>query len=45
MVLFFAVAGGNGCQHTKHREPFAQDGIANVTLQVHGMMKAKSGAT
>ena len=45
MIIFFVLAGGAGCQHMKRSEPFAQDGFAKVTFQIHGMMKAKSGAT
>ena len=45
MILFFTLAGGVGCQHMKRSEPSAHDGFAKVTFQIHGMMKAKSGAT
>ena len=45
MILFLALAGGAGCQHIKRSETSAHDGFTAVTFQIHGMMKAKSGAT
>ena len=45
MILLFAMAGGAGCHHTKPSQFPAPDGSSVVTLQVSGMMKAKSGAT
>ena len=45
MILFFALASGVGCQQTKRSQFPAHDGTTEVTFQVHGMMKAKSGAT
>ena len=45
MILFFALASGVGCQQTKRTQFAAHDGSAKGTFQVHGMMKAKSGAT
>ena len=45
MILFFTLACGIGCQHTKRGQFPAHDGLSKVTFQVHGMMKAKSGAT
>ena len=45
VTLFVALAGGVGCQHMKRSETFAHYGFARVIFQVHGMMKAKSGAT
>lgn len=45
MILFFAFAGGVGCQQMKRSETSTQDGFAKVTFQVTGMMKARSGAT
>ena len=45
MILFFALASGIGCQQTKRSRFPEHDGSAKVTFQVHGMMKAKSGAT
>ena len=45
MVLFFAVAGGSSGQQVKRGEMSADNAMAEITFQVHGMMKAKSGAT
>ena len=45
MILFFALADGAGCQHMNHSATSAHDGFVKVTFQIHGMMKAKSGAT
>ncbi len=45
MVLFLALASNVGCQQTNQARFPANDGASNVSFQVHGMMKAKSGAT
>ncbi len=45
MILFFAMASGTGCQHTKRSQFPEHDGSSKVTFQVYGLMKAKSGAT
>ena len=45
MILFFAVAGGAGCQQMKRSEFPVHDDYSKVTFQIRGMMKAKSGAT
>ena len=45
VILFFAMASGTGCQHTKRSQFPEHDGSAKVTFQVHGLMKTKSGAT
>ena len=45
MILFFALACGTGCQHTKRGQFPTPEDLDMVTFQVHGMMKAKSGAT
>lgn len=45
MILFFALAGATACQHMKRSETSVHDGMAEIVFQVHGMMKAKSGAT
>ena len=45
IILFVALAGGSGCQHIQRSETFAHDGDAQITFQIHGMMKARSGAT
>ncbi|MCH8879407.1 MAG: hypothetical protein IID34_05935 [Planctomycetes bacterium] len=45
MILFFALVCGVGCQHTNQGRFPMPDGSGMVTFQVHGMMKAKSGAT
>jgi hypothetical protein len=45
MMLLMALACGVGCQHVNHSGIPARDGSSMVTLQVHGMMKTKSGAT
>ncbi len=44
-VFFFALASAAGCQHMNRYESPTHDGFAKATFQVHGMMKAKSGAT
>ncbi len=44
-ILFIALAGTIGCQDTQRRTAWAYDGDSKVVFQVHGMMKAKSGAT
>ena len=45
MILFFALACGTGCQQTKRSRFPTPEGPGMVTFHVHGMMKAKSGAT
>ncbi len=45
MIFFSLVAISAGCQQMKRSERSAHDGFAKVTFQIHGMMKAKSGAT
>lgn len=45
MILFLTVAGGAGCQQMNRYDNSTHDGFAKITFQVHGMMKAKSGAT
>ncbi len=45
MILFFALAGSAGCESTKRIAHFNSKEYAQVTFQVDGMMKAKSGAT
>jgi hypothetical protein len=45
MFLFFALANGVGCQHMNRSQFPTHHGTSKVTFQVHGLMKAKSGAT
>ncbi len=45
MILCCTVAGATGCHQLNRYDKAAADGFAKVTFQVHGMMKAKSGAT
>ncbi len=45
MILFFAFTGSAGCQDMKRIDTSGPDEYAQVTFQVDGMMKAKSGAT
>ncbi len=45
MIFFLAVASGTGCQDIKRFDISHSDNYSKVTIQVDGMMKAKSGAT
>ena len=45
MILFFTLACGVGCQHPTRDRFSTPEGTNLVTFEVHGMMKAKSGAT
>ncbi len=45
MILFFALAGSAGCQQMRRDEIPTHDDFAKIAFQVHGMLKAKSGAT
>ncbi len=44
-IVFFALAGGTGCQHIKHAGYSIFDDYVSITFKVDGLMKTKSGAT
>ena len=45
MILLFAMANGAGCHDMNRSRSPEHDASSKVTFQVHGLMKAKSGAT